>query len=55
MVLPVRPEGSGSWTEDQLAEIVKPDCCLGVALPEPGVTSDTPRDVHPALTPIPNT
>lgn len=43
MVLPVRPEGTGSWTEEQLAAIVTRDCMIGVALPQP----DRTADVHP--------
>lgn len=43
MVLPVRPEGTEGWTEEQLAEIVTRDCMIGVALPKPGRTAD----VHP--------
>jgi hypothetical protein len=43
MVLPVRPEGTENWTENQLAEIVTRDCMIGVALPRPGRTAD----VHP--------
>jgi len=43
MVLPVRPEGTEGWTEDQLAEIVTRDCMIGVALPKPG----RKVDVHP--------
>lgn len=52
MVLPVRPAGTEDWTEEQLAEIVTRDCMIGVALPKPGVTSDAPRPVHPAVRPI---
>lgn len=43
MVLPVRPEGTEGWSEEQLAEIVTRDCMIGVALPKPGRTVD----VHP--------
>ena len=35
MVLPVRPEGTENWTEEQLAAIVTRDCMIGVALPRP--------------------
>lgn len=52
MVLPVRPAGTEGWSEEQLAEIVTRDCCIGVALPKPGVTNDAPRDVHPAVNPV---
>lgn len=34
MVLPVRPEGTEGWTEEQLASIVTKDCLIGVALPK---------------------
>ena len=43
MVLPVRPEGTEGWSEQQLAEIVTRDCMIGVALPKP----DRKVDVHP--------
>ena len=43
MVLPVRPSGTESWTEEELAAIVTRDCMIGVALPRPGRTAD----VHP--------
>ena len=33
MVLPMRPAGTESWTEDQLAAIVTRDCMIGVARP----------------------
>lgn len=52
MVMPVRPDGTQGWTEDQLAEIVTRDCLIGVALPKPGVTTNavtrTRAAVHPA-------
>lgn len=52
MVLPVRPDGTQGWTEEQLAEIVTRDCLIGVALPKPGVTTNavtrTRAAVHPA-------
>lgn len=51
IVLPVRPEGTEGWTEDQLAEIVTRDCLIGVAVPKPGQTSNDPRPVHPAKDP----
>jgi thiocyanate hydrolase subunit gamma len=54
LVLPVRPEGTDEWSEDQLAEIVTRDCMIGVALPKPGVTSNVVRDVHPAARPVGN-
>jgi thiocyanate hydrolase subunit gamma len=33
IVLPMRPEGTEGWTEEQLAAIVTRDCMIGVALP----------------------
>jgi thiocyanate hydrolase subunit gamma len=52
MVLPVRPEGTDGWSEDQLAEIVTRDCMIGVALPKPGVTSNVVRSEHLAARPV---
>lgn len=52
VVLPVRPEGTEGWSEDQLAEIVTRDCMIGVALPKPGVTSNARLPVHPAVNPV---
>ncbi len=43
MVLPIRPEGTEGWAEEQLAEIVTRDCMIGVALPKP----DRKVDTHP--------
>jgi hypothetical protein len=51
IVLPVRPEGTEGWTEDQLAEIVTRDVLIGVALPKPGVTSNMKRPVRKAINP----
>ncbi len=50
-VLPVRPEGTEGWTEDQLTEIVTRDCLIGVALPRPGKTANDPRPIRKALKP----
>ena len=50
-VLPVRPEGTEGWTEDQLTEIVTRDCLIGVALPKPGKTANEPRPIRKALKP----
>ena len=33
MVMPMRPEGTDGWTDDQLASIVTRDTMIGVALP----------------------
>jgi thiocyanate hydrolase gamma subunit len=52
MVLPVRPDGTEGWSEEQLAEIVTRDCLIGVALPKPGVTSNAVRPLHPAIRPV---
>lgn len=54
LVLPVRPEGTEGWSEEQLAEIVTRDCMIGVALPKPGVTANAQRPVHPAVRPAEN-
>ena len=51
IVLPVRPEGTEGWTEDQLAEIVTRDCLIGVAVPKPGITANGKRPVRPAVNP----
>lgn len=34
MVLPLRPEGTEGWSEDQLAALVTRDALVGVALPQ---------------------
>lgn len=52
IVLPVRPEGTEGWTEDQLTEIVTRDCLIGVALPKPGKTATDVRPIHPAVNPV---
>jgi thiocyanate hydrolase gamma subunit len=54
LVLPVRPQGTDGWSEEQLAEIVTRDCMIGVALPKPGVTTNADRPVHPAVHPAEN-
>ena len=51
IVLPVRPEGTDGWTEDQLTEIVTRDCMIGVAIPKPGKTANDPRPIRKALNP----
>ncbi|MGH3560129.1 MAG: nitrile hydratase subunit alpha, partial [Mycobacterium sp.] len=51
MVLPVRPEGTADWDEDQLTEIVTRDCLIGVALPKVGVTTNAITDTRPAIHP----
>src|SRR5437763_15301893 len=52
MVLPMRPAGSESWSEEQLAEIVTRDCMIGVALPRPDRKADDVRPVHKASRPV---
>jgi hypothetical protein len=52
MDLPVRPEGTESWSEDQLAEIVTRDTMIGIAMPKPGRTSDGPHPIHKASRPV---
>ena len=51
IVMPVRPEGTEGWTEDQLAEIVTRDCLIGVAVPKPGKTANDKRHIRPAINP----
>jgi nitrile hydratase len=34
LVLPMRPEGTESWSEERLASIVTRDCMIGVAVPK---------------------
>ena len=51
MVLPVRPDGTKDWTEEQLAAIVTRDCMIGVALPRPGRTVDV-HPIHKARRPV---
>ena len=51
IVLPVRPEGTEGWSEDQLAEIVTRDVLIGVAVPKPGVTANAKRPVRKAVNP----
>jgi nitrile hydratase len=52
MVMPLRPEGTDGWTEDQLTEIITRDCLIGVALPTPGVTTNVITKTRPAIRPI---
>ena len=35
LVLPMRPAGTGGWSEAKLASIVSRDCMIGVAVPKP--------------------
>jgi nitrile hydratase len=51
MVLPLRPEGTEGWTEDQLAEIVTRDSMIGVSVPKAGVTGNAVRNYLHAMHP----
>ena len=42
MVMPMRPEGTEGWTEEQLAAIVTRDTMIGVALPQADWTASGP-------------
>jgi nitrile hydratase len=40
LVLPMRPEGTAGWSEQQLAELVTRDSMIGTGFPKmPGVPS----------------
>jgi thiocyanate hydrolase gamma subunit len=52
MVMPVRPEGTEDWDEDQLAAILTRDCLIGVAVPKVGVTTNAITDTRPAIHPV---
>ena len=52
MVMPMRPEGTEGWTEDQLAEIITRDSLIGVALPKPGITTNVFTATRPAIRPV---
>jgi len=52
MVMPMRPDGTDGWTEDQLAEILTRDSLIGVALPKPGVTSNVYTASRSAVRPV---
>ena len=52
MVMPMRPDGTDGWTEDQLAEIITRDSLIGVALPKPGVTTNVFTAARPAIRPM---
>jgi thiocyanate hydrolase subunit gamma len=45
MVLPMRPEGTDGWTEEQLFKIVTRDTMIGVALPRADWTAEQPPTV----------
>jgi hypothetical protein len=42
MVMPMRPDGTEGWTEDQLAAIITRDTMIGVALPQADWTASGP-------------
>ena len=42
MVMPMRPEGTEGWTEEQLEAIVTRDTMIGVALPQVDWTASGP-------------
>jgi hypothetical protein len=42
MVMPMRPEGTEGWSEEQLASIVTRDTMIGVAVPQVDWTATTP-------------
>ncbi|MFD4368902.1 thiocyanate hydrolase subunit gamma [Rhodococcus sp. NPDC058521] len=42
MVMPMRPEGTDGWSEDELAQIVTRDTMIGVALPRTDWTAQKP-------------
>ncbi|MDX1408546.1 MAG: nitrile hydratase subunit alpha, partial [Saprospiraceae bacterium] len=52
IVMPMRPEGTDGWSEEQLAEIVTRDCLIGVAVPKPGVTANAKRPIRKAINPV---
>ena len=52
MVMPMRPEGTEGWTEDQLAQIITRDSFIGVALPKPGVTTNVIAASRPVIRPV---
>lgn len=52
MVLPLRPEGTEGWSEEQLIKIITRDTMIGVALPRADRTSDDVRPVHKAKRPV---
>jgi nitrile hydratase len=51
MVMPLQPDGTEDWTEEQLVEILTRDCLIGVALPKAGVTTNMITDTRPAIHP----
>lgn len=40
IVLPMRPQGTESWSEERLAQIVTRDCMIGVAVPRAADAAD---------------
>jgi nitrile hydratase len=41
LVVPMRPAGTGGWSEEELARLVTRDSMIGTGLPEPPETSKT--------------
>ncbi len=52
MVMPMRPDGTEGWTEDQLTEIITRDSLIGVALPKPGITTNVFSATRSAIRPV---
>ncbi len=52
MVMPMRPDGTEDWSEEELAAIVTRDCLIGVALPRPDRKQNAQRPVHKAIHPV---
>lgn len=46
MVLPMRPQGTEGWTEEDLASLVTKDVLIGIARPEVGVRADHGKGGH---------
>ncbi len=45
MVLPVRPEGTEGWSEEELAALVTKDVLIGIARPEVPAANESTREV----------
>lgn len=46
MVLPMRPQGTEGWTEEDLASLVTKDVLIGIARPEVGVTQASVKEAE---------
>jgi hypothetical protein len=46
MVLPIRPEGTEKFTEEQLFDLLTRDCLVGAGLPNEAIPSDSSRTVQ---------